>query len=153
MTDLDRLMTNDDVLLINTVCGGMPLDFTTKFMTRIPKLLKIADSLGWEHDLTPEVELGDVEYFNVVLVCEDGNQRVIGSVGYLNHYELNIEDPEGYSGVELREDEDGDITTFYTGWAFSERDSYEEVDTWDFIESERVIAWKALPTYNGLKTP
>lgn len=148
MTELNRPITKDDQLLINAVCEGQSLDFATAFMTRIPWVLKAIDAMGWVHDAVPEVELGEVEYYLVALKGEDGETRVVGGVGYLNRYEMNIEDPKDRKGVEVVTDEWDDISTFYTGWAFSEFDSYQEIQTWDFISAECVIAWKVMPKYS-----
>lgn len=156
MTDLNATLTKDSVLLINAICKGMPLEFATRFMTRIPQLLEAVDRIGWVHDELPEVKLGSAEYFNAVIVGEDGKECVLGCMGYLNRYEVNILCIEARkdweSCIEVVEDQYAGTSIFYTGWALSEFDSYEGIDKWDFIKADRLIAWRELPKYSGLKS-
>lgn len=155
MSDLNGMVTREDVVLINAVCSGMPLDFTTQFMTRIPQLRQAVADIGWVHKGVPEVAPGQARSFNAVVIGEDGEQRVLACVCYLNSYELNVKDTQDRikwaDSIDVVEDKWGDCTTFYTGWAFSENDSYEEIPTWDFIQTDCLVAWRELPKYNGFK--
>lgn len=154
MNELDRKMTKDDTTLINAVCGGMPFDFTSQFMARIPAVLEAYNDIGWVHDLVPDVPDNDYKGFNAVIVGEDGKKHVVACMAYLNRYELNLENPEHYIDqgydIDVVKDKWDDIACFYTGWAFQCYDSYEEQTTFDFLETGRLIAWRELPTYRGV---
>lgn len=154
MDDLNRKMTQDDTTLINAVCAGMPLDFTSQFMSRIPRVLDAYNAIGWVHDLVPEVAEGDYQSFNAFIVCQDYQKRVVSGIAYLNRYELDFEDvgdyiAQGYD-IDVVTNEQGDVSHFYTGWAYQGYDSYMEYEKFDPLEIGRLIAWRELPKYEGV---
>lgn len=149
--ELDRPITKQDIELLNGVCAKQPLDFTAHFMTLIPKIIYTAQRIGWMEG-TPDVPEGEYKGFNVVLLDEKNrNQGVCGLV-YCNEYPLYIEDYPDYKAdghnIIQHEDENGDITTLYTGWAEKYYNGYEDKTEFNLILSKRVVAYKEFPVFD-----
>lgn len=140
-------LTPDAVKLINTVCRGRSVDFTTEFMASIPAVLKLMRSLGWnDAQNPPEVEPGkSVQVVTVV----DGQVR--GELSYLNRFKMSFDDApeliERGCMIEDVEDEFGGVDYFYTGWAY--RMEQEDCTYWEIVSPKRVIAWQPLPEWSA----
>ncbi len=148
-TIVDRPITKDDVKMINDICAGRSLDFTTEFMQILPQLVLVAEQIGWIEGVKPEVEQGSYLSVNgAIRWYETDEPTVTGALVYMNHYNLNTEqmddqhDPD-HNVVRVGKD------TFYTGWAILEAGNERHRPYFEFLRDYQVLAWKPLPTYPG----
>lgn len=147
--NIDRPITKDDVLLINQICSGRSLDFTTEFMQCLPQLIKAAEQIGWIEGANPQVELGTYLSVNgAVRWYEGDNPQVTGALVYMNRYNLNIEQMDEHNSPLCQLERIGS-DTFYTGWAILEAGNERNRPYFDFLQDHQVIAWKPLPVYPG----
>lgn len=153
MNDLDRRMTKQDVELINGVCAMQPLEFTTHFMTLIPKFIDVSQRMGWMEG-TPEVPEGEYKGFNAVLLDDLNRKQGVCGLVYCNKFPRWIVDVQSQKhdghDIEVTEDEDGATRTLYTGWAEKYYNEAEDEIAFNSILNCRVIAYKELPIFDRI---
>lgn len=148
--NLDRKITRDDIALMNGVCAGRSLDFTTEFMRCIPQIIDIANCIGWVKDGIPDVKSGGYEVFNGAIRWNEREKAsVISSLAYLNQYPLYVDEwPELVEYGHKVEEINGDIV--YTGWAYKQVVSGGDLKPYfEMMHDWQIEAWKALPVYTG----
>lgn len=146
--DLNRLITKDDVAILNGVCCGRSLDFTTEFMSCMPQIIAVANKIGWIKDVKPTVKDGHYLRMNgAVRWYADDQPQVMGSVAYLNRYPVNTANMGEYVNNFTFEDYNGQ--TVYTGWACIEAGNEHNDPHFELLEDHQVVAWKPFPVYEG----
>lgn len=146
--DLNRKVTKDDIAIINGVCSGRSLDFTTEFMTCLPQIIQVANKIGWIKGVKPVVKDGHYVRMNGAVRWYEGDQpQVVGSLAYLNLYPVNIEDMVEYVNNFAFENFNGQKV--YTGWACIEAGNEHNNPHFELLQDHQVVAWKPFPVFEG----
>lgn len=148
-SDLNRSVTKDDIAIINGVCKGRSLDFTTEFMTCLPQIIQVSNKIGWINGVKPVVEDGAYLRMNgAVRWYKDDQPQVVGSLAYLNRYPINI-DNIGESAKKFTFEYYDGINALYTGWACIEAGNEYNNPHFELLEDHQVVAWKPFPVFEG----